>query len=93
VSVVIESQGERAVITGDLMHHPCQIAHPEWSSSADSDPQQSHASRLKFFAQFADQPTLVIRTHFGGPTAGCLLERSDGYWLDAHGAARRFWTT
>ena len=30
VSVVIESKGETAIITGDMMHHPCQIAHPEW---------------------------------------------------------------
>jgi glyoxylase-like metal-dependent hydrolase (beta-lactamase superfamily II) len=90
VSVVIESQGERAVITGDLMHHPCQIAHPEWSSAADTDPQQSRSSRLKFFAQFADQPTLIIGTHFGGPTAGCLLKGADGYWLDARDTATRY---
>jgi glyoxylase-like metal-dependent hydrolase (beta-lactamase superfamily II) len=88
VSVVVESQGERAVITGDLMHHPCQIAHPEWSSVADSDPQLSRATRLAFFAQFADEPTLVIGTHFGGPTAGRLRKRGDGYWLDAAGASR-----
>jgi glyoxylase-like metal-dependent hydrolase (beta-lactamase superfamily II) len=90
VSVVIESRGERAVITGDLMHHPCQIAHPEWSSSADSDPQQSHLTRLNFFAQFADHATLIIGTHFGGPTAGFICERDGGYWLDARGAATRF---
>jgi glyoxylase-like metal-dependent hydrolase (beta-lactamase superfamily II) len=29
VSVMIESQGERAVITGDMMHHPMQLAHPD----------------------------------------------------------------
>ena len=28
VSVMIESEGERAVITGDMTHHPCQLAHP-----------------------------------------------------------------
>ena len=28
VSVVIESRGQTAVITGDAMHHPCQIANP-----------------------------------------------------------------
>jgi glyoxylase-like metal-dependent hydrolase (beta-lactamase superfamily II) len=37
VSVMIQSQGEQALITGDFMHHPCQIAHPEWSTLADSD--------------------------------------------------------
>ena len=38
VSVRIASEGEEALITGDFMHHPCQIARPEWSSTADSDP-------------------------------------------------------
>ena len=38
VSVRIHSDGEEALITGDFMHHPCQIARPDWSSTADSDP-------------------------------------------------------
>ena len=35
VSVEIVSGGERALISGDLLHHPCQLAFPEWSSDAD----------------------------------------------------------
>src|SRR5271156_6021767 len=31
VSVMIQSKEEQALITGDFMHHPCQIARPEWS--------------------------------------------------------------
>ncbi len=38
VSVHITSRGEEAVITGDMIHHPCQIVHPDWSSTADVDP-------------------------------------------------------
>lgn len=83
VSVLLESNGERAVITGDLMHHPCQIAHPHWSTAFDIDGAQSTSSRLAFLGEFADTPTLVIGTHFGGPTAG-YLERHDGsFRLDA----------
>ena len=29
VSVHITSRGEEAVITGDMIHHPCQIVHPQ----------------------------------------------------------------
>ena len=36
-SVRISSRGQEAVITGDLMHHPVQMAHPEWGSHFDSD--------------------------------------------------------
>jgi glyoxylase-like metal-dependent hydrolase (beta-lactamase superfamily II) len=90
VSVIIESEGERAVITGDLMHNPCQIAFPNWSSSADTDPEESRRSRRHFLAEFADTPTLVIGTHFGGPTAGCVRRDGDNYWLDGRGEAMRF---
>jgi glyoxylase-like metal-dependent hydrolase (beta-lactamase superfamily II) len=37
VSVVIESEGQRAVITGDINHHPCQLVHPAWATNFDSD--------------------------------------------------------
>ena len=48
VSVVIESAGQRAVITGDLSHMVCQAAHPEWGSPFDTEPGRgrSHAPCL-----------------------------------------------
>jgi glyoxylase-like metal-dependent hydrolase (beta-lactamase superfamily II) len=82
VSVRIESRGEAAVITGDLMHHPSQIAHPEWCAVVDSDQQQALATRRDFLERFADSPTLVIGTHFAGPTAGRVVRDGDVYRLD-----------
>jgi len=76
VSVMIESRGERAVITGDMTHHPCQMAHPDWSPPFDVDQKASVATRSRFFAEWADQPILVIGTHYAGPTAGHV--RRDG---------------
>jgi glyoxylase-like metal-dependent hydrolase (beta-lactamase superfamily II) len=85
VSVLLESQGERAVINGDMMHHPCQIARPEWCSAFDHEPTTSIATRRAFFERFADTPTLIIGTHFGGPTAGRLMRHEGGFRLDAVG--------
>jgi glyoxylase-like metal-dependent hydrolase (beta-lactamase superfamily II) len=79
VSVVIESGGARAVITGDLMHHPCQMARPDWSSGFDDDQNASRAARHAFLARFADTPTLVIGTHFAGPTAGRIVRDGQSY--------------
>lgn len=81
VSVVIESNGERAVITGDIMHHPSQIAKPQWSSDFDSDKDHSRETRRAFLAQFSDTPTLVIGTHFAGRTAGHVVRDGDAYRL------------
>lgn len=83
VAVRIESQGEAAVVTGDLVHHPSQFAMAEWHSVADSDPELARRTRLDFAGRYADTPTLVIGTHFAGPTAGRLVRDGDVYRLDA----------
>ena len=82
VSVMIKSNGEEAMITGDFIHHPCQFAHPEWSSSFDTDPVQSAQTRREIFDKYADTPTLIIGTHFATPTAGHLKRDGDAYRLD-----------
>jgi len=72
VSVMIASEGERAAITGDMLHHPCQIAHPDWSLG-DNDSEAAAHTRWRLFAEWADQNFLVIGTHFPAPTAGHVV--------------------
>ena len=76
------SRGEEALITGDFMHHPCQIAHPEWASTADTDPEQGHRTRERMFEHLAGSPVLVIGTHFAGATAGRIVRDGATYRLD-----------
>ena len=78
-SVLISSQGEHAMITGDFAHHPCQMAHPEWASTADYDKPAAEATRRRIFAELAGKPVLVIGTHFAGPTAGRIERDGDAY--------------
>ena len=80
-SVRIRSEGEEALITGDFMHHPCQIARPHWSSTADSDPDQARETRERMLKQLSEQPVLVIGTHFAGATAGRIVRDGDTYRL------------
>jgi glyoxylase-like metal-dependent hydrolase (beta-lactamase superfamily II) len=82
VSVRIASRGEQAMITGDFLHHPCQIAHPEWASTADFDPAQAQATRERVFGELAGAPVLVIGTHFAGATAGRIVRDGGAYRLD-----------
>ena len=79
VSVVIESEGSAAVITGDMAHHPCQLAHPDWGPSVDVDPAQAAATRRRMFAEWSDGPILVIGTHFADPTAGHVRRDGDAW--------------
>jgi glyoxylase-like metal-dependent hydrolase (beta-lactamase superfamily II) len=81
VSVRIRSQGEEALITGDFMHHPCQIARPDWSSTADSDAEEARRTRERMLRELCDRPVLVIGTHFAGATAGHIVRDGDAYRL------------
>jgi len=76
MSVHIHSDGEEGLLSGDVAHHPCQMAHLDWSSTADSDPAQSTATRRSLFSRFADRPVLVIGGHFN---AGHLKRERDAF--------------
>ena len=82
VSVVIESEGQRAVITGDMAHHPIQFAIPGLGMPADSDSEIAGKTRQLFAEDRARDGALVIGTHFGGPTAGHLVPEGDGHRLN-----------
>lgn len=73
-SVRISSRGHDAVITGDLMHHPVQCAHPEWNCGFDSIPEQARATRRAFLERYGDRPVLVFGTHFATPSAGQIVK-------------------
>jgi glyoxylase-like metal-dependent hydrolase (beta-lactamase superfamily II) len=73
VSVLIQSKGESAVITGDMMHSPIQIAVPEREARFDMDKSAAARTRGEFVRRFNGTPTLVIGSHFAEPTAGHIV--------------------
>lgn len=81
VSIHIESEGESAMITGDMAHHPCQLAHTNWATSFDSDPVQSSKTRDAVFAARAEDGMLVIGTHWAGVTAGHVVRDGPAFKL------------
>jgi glyoxylase-like metal-dependent hydrolase (beta-lactamase superfamily II) len=70
VHVRISSRGEDAVITGDLMHHPMQVAMPHRAATFDMDKEAGRQTRCGFVDKYSDSGVLVIGAHFAGPTAG-----------------------
>jgi glyoxylase-like metal-dependent hydrolase (beta-lactamase superfamily II) len=68
------------VITGDVMHHPCQIANPD-SGASDFDPVQAEASRRDLIERLADSETLIIGTHFADPVTGWIRREGTTFRL------------
>ncbi len=77
VAVNIASAGEYAVMCGDLMHSPIQLAHPEWSPNFDHDPALSTATRKSFLDCHCDTDTLVLTAHFPSPSVGHVVSHGE----------------
>ena len=80
-SVLLESKGQTGLITGDFIHHPIQFHDATLVSPFDIDSEQAIETRRKIFGEYADTPTLIIGTHFAGPTAGTLISENGTYRL------------
>jgi glyoxylase-like metal-dependent hydrolase (beta-lactamase superfamily II) len=78
-SVRISSQGEQAVITGDVLHHPILCRYPEWDNLFDYDGPRAKKMRREFCARYADSEVLVLGTHFVTPTAGRIVTQGDSF--------------
>ena len=79
VSVRLASADAEAVITGDLMHCPVQVAEPDWGSHFDTDPEQARKTRRAFCERYADTAVTVVGTHFHHPTAGRIVRHGPSW--------------
>jgi len=85
VSVMIDSKGQKAVITGDMMHHPLQLAEPDFANNFDFDAARALATRKDFYRRMQDTDILVIGTHFCDPTSGYILRDGERWKLKVAG--------
>jgi glyoxylase-like metal-dependent hydrolase (beta-lactamase superfamily II) len=76
VAVEIVSGGRRAIITGDAVHHPVQLADPSITTEADDDPAGTVTTRTNLIDRILDTDVLLIGSHFGAPGRGYL--RTEG---------------
>jgi glyoxylase-like metal-dependent hydrolase (beta-lactamase superfamily II) len=85
VSVRITSQGETALITGDALHHPSQIARTDWGSVSDWDPAMAVKSRRALLSSCEACGGLLIGTHFAGDPAGRIRPHGSAWRFDQGG--------
>jgi glyoxylase-like metal-dependent hydrolase (beta-lactamase superfamily II) len=73
VCIELASRGMRAVVTGDVMHHPVQCAEPAWVPTADADPRVAAATRLAFLERYCETDVLICASHFPSPSFGHVV--------------------
>lgn len=88
VSICIESNGERAMITGDMLHNPIQLERPDDKVRFDMDPDQACRTRKAFVDDTANSDVFVIGSHFADPTGGWVVRDGEGCRLERAPAAR-----
>ncbi len=72
-SIVIVSAGQRAIITGDIAHHPAQVQETEWNSGFDSDPGTAAATRGRVMERLERDGALAVLGHFPHPGMGRIV--------------------
>jgi glyoxylase-like metal-dependent hydrolase (beta-lactamase superfamily II) len=82
MSIAIESEGQSAILLGDVFHHPCQIAHLDWATPIDISRRQSTETRRAMCERLAGTRTLAIGGHFTGPGAGYIVRDGDTFRLE-----------
>ncbi|WP_053633615.1 MULTISPECIES: MBL fold metallo-hydrolase [unclassified Streptomyces] len=82
VAVRVTSGDATALVTGDCIHHPVQLAHPQIGSCVDIDPERAEATRRSLLASLADTGALLLGTHFPPPTAGRVVTDGAAYRLE-----------
>jgi glyoxylase-like metal-dependent hydrolase (beta-lactamase superfamily II) len=80
---MIESQGQKLLVMGDLIHVPAvQLDHPNVTIAFDSDPKEAAASRIRVFDEVARDRTLVAGAHMPFPGIGHLRTAGTSYqWV------------
>ncbi|MFQ5471652.1 MAG: MBL fold metallo-hydrolase [Dehalococcoidia bacterium] len=75
-SLMVSSSGERAIVMGDMAHHPSQVDQIEWCSAFDIDHPTVIENRRKLFDQAEADGLISAFCHFPQPFG--KLVRLDG---------------
>lgn len=80
MSIGFSCGGAYGFFAGDVMHHPIQVARPDWSSVFSEDPARGKASRIWALGHAADKAALIFSSHFAGSGAGRVAHTpADGF--------------
>jgi glyoxylase-like metal-dependent hydrolase (beta-lactamase superfamily II) len=79
VIIHVEQNAKHAILCGDAIHHPAQLAHPEWSTHFCSDADQSRVTRMALLEDYANTETVILPAHFQAPDYVSIVRDGKAY--------------
>lgn len=79
LSIVIESEGEEAIVCGDVVHHPIQLDMPLMPMRADFDVEMARRSRVELLEYCASTGAWLLAGHFCKYPCVQIEKRGDVY--------------
>jgi len=78
-SFIVGSGSDLLFVVGDVVHHPCQLAHPRIRMLFDTDPDAGAETRLKVLEFLASRTMPAFFYHFPFPGCGFVERAGEGY--------------
>ncbi|MEM8649412.1 MAG: MBL fold metallo-hydrolase [Pseudomonadota bacterium] len=79
VSILINSNGSEAIITGDAIHTSVQCRYPDWHFKFDTDASMAVTSRWKLLEEASSRNMRVISFHFALPSIGRVKKHGEAF--------------
>ena len=78
----ITSQGERAMVVGDLLHSKVQVERPDWTAGVDTDKEASQRNRERILDRAEAENVVIAAGHFHPDDHIGRVIRKEGrrYW-------------
>lgn len=76
--VLIDSDGQRGIVMGDVLHTIAQVSEPDWCAGVDTDKAQSAASRAKWLDAAEEGDWTICAGHFPPGQQIGKIARVDG---------------
>lgn len=83
MSLLITSNGERALITGDVLNHPVYVTEPWREFLSDHDVPQGIATRESLVARLEAESITLASAHFPEPGFGHVVSLEGKRWFRA----------
>ncbi len=79
ITLEAKSKGQSGLFTGDILHHPIQVWHPDWNSKFCADPINAAKSRRHVLEHCVEHGSLLLPAHFAAPHCGHVHEAGDSF--------------